>query len=395
MNQSLNTLNLGNDYELPPLPAATQRLCAIAGDPDADIPQMVRIVESDAALAARILGVANSAFYGLSHKVGNIGQAFFVLGTHTVRNLAMGLSVITSLKPTGQAAPHTEYLWQHSIATAIAAQTAANGLSSPHADHAFVAGMLHDIGKLVLLQAFPEKYSQLLTEPGQTGVALLNREQAVLGVCHAEIGASICERWKLPAIIGEAVAHHDGPFKEQAKNSLTRIVFIANNLAHIAYPAYDQTGCLPENFVQFLASETQPPSLHRNIIRIIKSEITEMAELLGFCIASESTDLSRGSKLFSVNIDNPIVHELLILNLLSMGHEVVPEQEADNQVILLSDHAASSLADGNQPVIDLSLHAPELIKDTTAYYTPTQVRKTLDACLQHTASVLQDRGPGL
>ena len=236
MNQSLNTLNLGNDYELPPLPVATQRLCAMAGDPNADVPQMVRVVESDAALATRILGVANSAFYGLSHKVGNINQAFFVLGTHTVRNLAMGLSVIASLKPTGQATAHAEHLWQHSIAAAIAAQTAANRLNSPHAHPAFVAGLLHDIGHLVMFSQSPDLSRQALrlSLEDNDGLSPYLSERKVFGFDHMAVGAELAHQWRLPAILQECIGFHHEPFTSDAMTDAVLVVHVANSISVMA-----------------------------------------------------------------------------------------------------------------------------------------------------------------
>ena len=192
---------------LPSAPHVVSRLVSLT-DADADTRDLLATIDRDPALTARILRTANSPFYAQNRSVTSVTRAVVVLGLPMVRNLTLGLTVWDAT--TSHISPHqARRLWDHSLAVAQAARHFAVATRSCLGPDAFTAGLLHDVGKLVLARQFPEDYRSLL---GQTTMTRLlpELERAAVGYDHAEVGALLFERWRLPRIVVDAVArHHD------------------------------------------------------------------------------------------------------------------------------------------------------------------------------------------
>ena len=153
-----------------------------------------------------MLRLANSAFFGQSRRVATIPRAVVLLGFSTVRNLALGVKVWDTLGA-GIGRNRLEQLWAHAVAVGVAAKTLAARLRAGDPDEAFTAGVLHDVGRLILAMRFREEYWQSVGSAGEAE-AIERKEAAALGVDHAEVGGWILEAWSLPPAIVEAVRSH-------------------------------------------------------------------------------------------------------------------------------------------------------------------------------------------
>jgi putative nucleotidyltransferase with HDIG domain len=218
---------------LPSLPAVVSDLLAIMEQDDFDMHVLASKITLDQALTAKTLRLANSSFYGLQSKVTTIAQAGSVLGFHSIRTLVTACSVIASFSAHGSGAFDFKAFWRHSIASAVCARVIAPHLQV-NPDSAFIAGLLHDLGTLVLATRFSHDYQRVLAWQHEHDCFISVAEQAVFGTDHAAIGAALAAHWKFPEDIQEAVAGHHfaGQAVGVAPADLTTAVVVANALAH-------------------------------------------------------------------------------------------------------------------------------------------------------------------
>lgn len=221
---------------LPPIPNAALRLIGLLDKADTENDDIVQAIRFDNVLTAKLLRACNSPYFGFSEPVSSVDQAVLVLGhqqiLHIVLTLAFGSSMTVSLP--GHAAESTD-LWQHSLTTAMAAEVVADGgLIQAERSVAFTAGLLHDIGKLVLGQVIDA--GQLAAVRGCMDIGGLSQsdaERQVLGADHAEVGACLLKSWNLPEDVVEAVANHHRPTLTP-RPLLSAVTHVADCAAHLS-----------------------------------------------------------------------------------------------------------------------------------------------------------------
>ncbi len=205
--------------ELPTLPSALPRLMHLMEDQATSASNVADIISHDPALTSKILKAANSAYYGFPQKIDTLERAVALLGFNMVRSLALSIGVMQSL-PSGIGSSRfsEEGLWTHSLAVAKGMERLGKaGAAGTGKEHSFVIGLLHDIGKIVLIVFFREAFLEALTEAQRPETALLHvAEQRVFGFDHGEVGAMLLERWKIPPVItGPIAVHHATEFPEE------------------------------------------------------------------------------------------------------------------------------------------------------------------------------------
>lgn len=214
--------------ELPSLPVVVLELLSSMDQDDTDVHVLAQKIELDQALAAKTLRIANSSFYGMQSKVTSIPQAVSVLGFHSIR------TVVTACALTGSFAPVNggfdfQAFWRHSLATAIAAR-----LLAPHLrinpETAFTAGLLHDLGTLVLVTRFPAEHALVRSYRQAHDCQMADAELAVIGIDHAQVGSALAAYWKFPEAIQQAVADHHAIDRLEA-GGLPLAVHMANAVA--------------------------------------------------------------------------------------------------------------------------------------------------------------------
>jgi putative nucleotidyltransferase with HDIG domain len=216
--------------DLPSLPAVVMELLSSIEQEDVDISVLAKKVSYDQALTAKTLRLANSSSYGLQVKVTTIQQAITFLGFQTTRNLITA-AAITGCFPSGQCAGfHDKSFWRHSIATAACARALARRMRF-NQDIAFTAGLLHDIGRLVLVTGHPDAYDQVVAWHGQHGGDWQDAERAVLGIDHVDAGVALADHWNFSDTMRQAIAYHHTPDLHGA-GFLATIVHVANAIVH-------------------------------------------------------------------------------------------------------------------------------------------------------------------
>jgi putative nucleotidyltransferase with HDIG domain len=195
--------------QLAPLPALVMEALALLEDEGVDLGLLEHKVSQDQALAARILKIANSPFYGFPASVGSLREACVVLGLSSLRNIVVAAAVMGRFganSPNGFPRPS---LWQHAVGTGICARVLGQR-ARLDPDLGFTCGLLHDVGKLALDTYFAEHYGRVLAHREANGCLLREAELEVLGFDHALVGARVASRWRLPeAIVAGIGGHHD------------------------------------------------------------------------------------------------------------------------------------------------------------------------------------------
>ncbi|MBL0716185.1 MAG: zinc-ribbon domain-containing protein [Desulfosarcina sp.] len=220
--------------DLPPMPQIVFKARQLLIDPEAEIRDLSTLLESDQAIATKVLKLANSAYYGLSGKVSSIRHASSLLGFKALGQLIsmVGTSAVLGKTLTGYDLD-SAVTWRHSLMAASASRILAKIKNPDLENDAFAAGLIHDVGKLVLdrhVDSRKEEFERL-TNGGRN--SMLVAEQQILGLDHAEIGFEVCKHWNIPESISGAIKFHHQPSKSD-NDELAYIVFMANSIANIA-----------------------------------------------------------------------------------------------------------------------------------------------------------------
>ncbi len=203
---------LGALDKLPPFSPVLTRLLATLADDNVSFGELAGIIETDAVLAGNLLRVVNSPLYGRIATINSVRHAVAILGSIKIRNLVLGLSVSRRW-----AGAHVPGQWNarqfnaHSLAVAVLSDLIALDAPVPYPEGAFTAGLLHDVGKLLIAIAMPAAFETICGVYQSGGDACADCELETVGVTHGEISGFILEKWKLPAPIQEAVAYHHSP----------------------------------------------------------------------------------------------------------------------------------------------------------------------------------------
>ncbi|MHB1245933.1 MAG: HDOD domain-containing protein [Sulfuriferula sp.] len=238
MNQVVKTIR-----GLPPLPEIVADLLSTMGKDNVDIDTLAEKLARDPALVATTLRLANSSFYGMSHRVTSVRESFAILGLKSMRTLVIAASVANGFIANHDLAGEIEKNWRHSIAVAVCSKALARQL---HYDQelAFTAGLLHDIGILVLAIYFPIQNQAALTHRAMHDCTLFQAEQTILGIDHAMVGQALAEYWKLPQEIQLAIGGHHAP--DQAEHcTLVALVHVADAIVHALDLAMEEAELVP------------------------------------------------------------------------------------------------------------------------------------------------------
>nr|CBX28300.1 hypothetical protein N47_G36240 [uncultured Desulfobacterium sp.] len=231
-----------NDIEsLPVLPVVALKLFNILADPDATIDALVKVIETDASLTLKLLKIVNSAFYGVSRKIDTVKESVMILGTDEIKNLSFGLSAAKTFQNfSADGLKNPNALWHHSIGTAIIAENLCRKLPVIKGSGAFTAGLIHDTGKIFLIEHFPELYNNAYRTAVKYKLPVYEMEEEKFELNHAMIGKFVANRWNLPESLSQAIAchHQHQPDDAHEISSLPAIISLSDYLYHkITYAA--------------------------------------------------------------------------------------------------------------------------------------------------------------
>jgi putative nucleotidyltransferase with HDIG domain len=220
--------------QLPTLPTVYNYLQKMLSDPKVSAKDVGMVIEQDQALAVKILKVVNSSYYGFPRKVSTISHSVVLLGFNEIKHMALSVSLLKMFMKNG-ASGAFDYpgFWRHSVAVAVCAgvigRKAGQAKCASH-EEAFVAGLLHDIGKVIEEQFLHDDFTKVIAMREQENLSLFEAEKRLLGITHQEAGSYLAEKWRLPNILESAIGFHHDPLGKRSSPA----IFAMASIIHCA-----------------------------------------------------------------------------------------------------------------------------------------------------------------
>jgi putative nucleotidyltransferase with HDIG domain len=245
-NQEMMDRILAGVEEIPPMPEVVFKAQQLLADPDSSAKELAALLETDQAIATKVLKMANSAFYGMSGKVSSIQHASLVLG---YRNLGEIITVAGVQKSLERKLPgyglESEDLWRHSVSVALGSKIIASRKNPELEMVAHTAGLIHDVGKIILdpfVLEEKENFEDYIVREQET---ILNAEQEILGFDHGEVAAEVCRKWRIPEVISSAIRYHHSP-SSSLEVELAFILHLADYISLMSGEGYENDDYLYE-----------------------------------------------------------------------------------------------------------------------------------------------------
>ena len=217
---------------LAPLPGVARRVIQITEDDRFSAYDLASVMATDAALVAKLLRLANSAYYGYPRRISTVRDAVVLIGFRAVRSTAIAAAIM-DLYPGSDTGPFSvDLFWGHSVACGLMAESIAQETGGAKPEEAFTAGVLHDIGRLLLNQYQTERFGQTVWKALRQGTSLHEAEAQEFGYDHALLGARLAERWNFPEELCRAIAEHHDLGRGADRSGLSSVVARANELCH-------------------------------------------------------------------------------------------------------------------------------------------------------------------
>jgi putative nucleotidyltransferase with HDIG domain len=219
--------------DLPPLPAVATRVMGMVEDDNTNATELGQVLATDQALTAKLIKISNSAYYGFARQVSTVRDAVTLLGFRQVREVAVATSLMSVFNETDERYKtfDLDLFWGHSVAVAVTAEALAKQTRAAKPQDAYTAGILHDIGRLILRKAMPAEFDQAVRRAVEEGVSLGQTEEESTGFRHADIGNAMGSRWKFPGPLLDAVWRHHDETLTPKEHGLAGVVAQSDRLA--------------------------------------------------------------------------------------------------------------------------------------------------------------------
>jgi len=286
--------SLLNDLgDIPTLPSIATTIMEKTLDAKINARQIAQMVEKDQALAIKVLRVANSPFYRRIKEISTIRGAVVLLGFNVLKSIVLSISVINLFNEKEKRVLDFYKFWQHSIACAVCAKSIANKVSPESAEDAFMAGLLHDLGKVVSDQLICTKgeYAQVLDVMNRANSNIIQVEQDIVGIDHATLGKHLMEKWNLPSLLSKTIAYHhniDDIIDDNKTKKLCSIIHVADIITNHLGLGFSEAngGFVDPSLLKLLKLSSQDL---QDISITLKDSISDISEEMGIPTAQPKT----------------------------------------------------------------------------------------------------------
>lgn len=263
--------------DLPPLPHVAAQALALIEDPDTTAGKLTQLLGQDAALAARVLKIANSAMFSRQREISTINQAIMTIGFKTLKGIIVAATLRQLNRKFG---PVEKMIWENSTCTSIAARILATHLKKTYTEEVFLFGLLHDLGKLVLMRQIPKEYEEVVKKTKQAKEFHVV-EQEAFGFAHPLIGALVAKKWNFSPDSCQVILHHHDALGDKIENDIhekTLITCLADLISHNA--GYGHEDGYPDQLDKSLKIATLF-GLNNDDLEQVKSKTKEMFAEIG------------------------------------------------------------------------------------------------------------------
>ena len=271
-SSSTNILSIVNStIELPTMPEVLVKLNQVMADPGKSAADVAKVVTADPAVSTNILRIVNSAYYGLQVRVSSVSLAISVMGFNMTKKVALKAAVFSAFGKRREKIQHFDpaAFWKHAVYVGVAARVLAGAstvFKDMHAEDAYIAGLLHDIGKILLMEKAGPRYLAMLRKSVQQNRPEVDVEMEDFGFTHADVGSVLAIKWSLPEDLAIAIRYHHAPSRDPFHRSLSSLIHLSDQLAWRAgrpstvgpavatldHDVYDQIGLTPEQVEELL-----------------------------------------------------------------------------------------------------------------------------------------------
>ncbi len=265
---------------VPSLPLFHARLDEAINHPRSSIADIAKIISEDQGLTARILKLANSPLFGYYSRIDTITQAVTIIGVQQVRDLALAISVMGLFEGIPEDLMTMELFWKHSIACGLTARILATSQRESNLERFFVAGILHDIGRLVMFINIPDLCREMIQVSRSDGRSLHEVERERLGFDHGDVGGTLLQRWKIPARVAEPVECHHRCMQAGQYPREACILHLADIISHALEFGASGEACVPRLDERAWDRLALSPNLFPSLVREIDIQFAETVNIL-------------------------------------------------------------------------------------------------------------------
>lgn len=278
MNHIQNIINKVNEF--PTLPTIYVALSEVMANPRSTINDAAEILSKDQAATAKILKVANSSLFGLRVNIDTITKAIFYLGFDEVKNLVSAMKIINLFSSNGNSSVSAVDLWKHSIAVGVINRNLGALMAIKNLENYFIAGILHDIGKLFFYKYYYDEYQKVIDYAITNNIEIRESEQSILGITHTMVGQLLAEKWKLPRSLINAISFHNTGLVNGRVEFLVATLHLANIIALALELGVSFEEIIPQPNVLIWEKLNFPEGAIKNAIPKIMQDFNDSVEIL-------------------------------------------------------------------------------------------------------------------
>lgn len=270
--------------DLPTLPQVLIKLTELVNDPRSAARDLGRVIAADQSQTARLLKLVNSPLYGFPRTISSVNEAIAILGFNAVKNLCLSITIFDIISNSnGRGGFNREKFWHHSIGCAVGAKILAQYIGYAEKEELFIAGLLHDIGKVVLDQFFHDEFNEITSLVLSKNILMLEAEKEVLQLTHARVGQMLALYWNLPLKLTDSIAYHHQPLKNPRYCKETSAVHLADILCRAKNMGYGGDNRMPN--IDMQAWETLGLKLNtiEPVMRDMEQEFAGAQAIISVC----------------------------------------------------------------------------------------------------------------